>query len=224
MVDVMKKILLAVLLVFAAAVPAQANVFVWKDPKYKFTVSFPDTWMRQAINDDDLRLNILAPQGNDHAACRVYASHDGLFNDAPASAKANLEVSQFLFTDQALKMQLFGRPDVNMVQLDDKSEVAGLGRGSAVLAHAQYQKTYAGQIFPMRSIVLASQHYGDRIVMTCESLTSAYESWEPLFKGIIKSMDFPSAYSPNPNGLYRRFQDDGWVIFPKGHNEGATKY
>ena len=81
----MKRLLLAALVLFVSP-PAHAEVFVWKDPSYGIKVTFPDNWMRQANLDDDLRLHILAPQGMDHAACRLYANHDGLFMDAPASA------------------------------------------------------------------------------------------------------------------------------------------
>ena len=112
----MKKLaLLSAALIALVATSAKAEIFVWKDPQFDIKVTYPDNWMRQAQLDDDLRLFVLAPQGMDHAACRLYASHDGRFMDAPAYA--GQEVSGFVFSPAQVQKEMIMRPDTSAVQV-----------------------------------------------------------------------------------------------------------
>lgn len=195
-----------------APVLARAEIFVWKDPVYDIKVTYPDNWMRQAQLDDDLRLFILAPQGMDHAACRLYVKHDGRFMDAPAYG--GQQVSGYVFNQDAIRRAVFERPDTDMVQLTGYTTAGSLGSGAAVMAEVNFQKRWAGEVYPMHALVFATQYHGDNILMSCETLASAWPRWEAVMKGVFKSVSFPSAFTPEPNGLYRRFQDDGQVILP----------
>jgi hypothetical protein len=205
----------ALLVVFAllAFIPkAEAEVFVWQDPVYKIRATFPDNWMRQAQRDDDMRLSILGPQGADHAACRLYAVTDGLFADAPP--EANQDVSNFVFNTNSIKGELLKRGDVANVTVVEFTPVATLGHGAATLSYLDFQKSWAGGVYDMRAMMLASQYNGKRIIMSCEASAAAWAIWEPTLKSIIKSVDFPAAFTVWPNGHYRPFQNDGRVYFP----------
>lgn len=218
----MKKLaLLSAALLALVTSSAKAEIFVWKDPTYDIKVTYPDNWMRQAQLDDDMRLFILAPQGMDHAACRLYASHDGRFMDAPAYAGP--EVSGVVFTAAQVQKEMVMRPDTSGVQVVGYSNAASLGNGAAVMADVNFVKEWAGAKYPMHALVVASQYHGDHVLMSCETLASAWTSWESTMKAIFHSVSFPAAFAPEPNGLYRRFQDDGGVILPLNRRkDGAT--
>jgi hypothetical protein len=216
----MKRLLLTAAVLFAAIAPARAEVFVWTDPAYDIKVSFPDNWVRQGNFDDDERLSILAPQGLDHAACRLYVSDDGRFADAPPSA--NMEVSNFVFDGSQIQREVFARPDTNNVRLASYMTNAKLGRGAAVAAEVDFDKRWNNNIYPMHALVLASQYHGEHIVMSCETLASAWLKWDSVMKGIFKSVDFPSAWTIEPNSVYRRFQDDGGVILMQNRKSNAA--
>lgn len=208
----MKKLIILLAALMAFAPSANAEIFVWKDPVYDIKVTYPDNWMRQAQLDDDMRLFILAPQGMDHAACRLYVSHDGRFMDAPAYAIQ--EVSGFVFPPAQIQHEVVMRPDTSAVQVTGYTNGASLGSGAGVMANVNFVKEWAGARYPMTALVIASQYHGNRIVMSCETLANAWARWEPTMKAIMKSVAWPTAFAPEPNGLYRRFQDDGGVYLP----------
>lgn len=219
--EAMKKLAAALIALLAFAPAAHAEVFVWKDPQYDIKVSYPDNWMRQAQLDDDLRLFVLAGAGMDHAACRLYVKHDGRFMDMPASA--GQEVSSYVFDASAIQHEIYERPDTNMVQVSTFTNGASLGSAAAVMAQADFQKTWAGAVYPMHAMVVAAQYNGKHIFMSCETLASAWRYWEPVMQGIFKSVSFPAAYTPTPNGLYRPFQDEGGVYLPLNRRkDGVT--
>ncbi len=210
----MKKTLFVVFLFvsFSLAPAVRAEVFVWKDPEFKIRMTFPDNWMRQAQTDDNMRLFILAPQGTDHAACRLYASHDGRYMDAPAWAGS--AVSNMVFGQDAVRDEIIARPDTYDVNVASFSPTASLGRGAATLTEVGFTKKWAGNNYKMHGMVLATQYHGDHILMSCETLENAWAIWEPTIKSIFKSVDYAAAFTPEPNGMYRRFQDDGDVFLP----------
>lgn len=217
----MKKLitLAAALLAFIPAF-AHAEVFVWQDPIYHTQVTFPDNWMRQAQLDDDERLQILAPQGADHAACRLYTYHDGRFMDAPAYA--GTQVSSFVFDGNQIRQEFYNRPDATAVNVTSYNLNGSLGSSAAVMAMVDFQKTWVGKTWPMRAMIVASQYAGNHIFMSCETLASAWPKWEMLMRGIFQSITFEPAYATEPNGLYRRFQDDGGVILPLNRRNDAV--
>lgn len=217
----MKKLAAAFIAFLAFAPAAHAEVFVWKDPQYNIKVTYPDNWMRQAQLDDDLRLFVLAGGGMDHAACRLYVKHDGRFMDMPA--KSGQEISSYVFDASAIQHEIYERPDTNMVQVSSYTNGASLGSAAAVMAHVDFQKTWAGSIYPMRAQVLAAQYAGNHIFMSCEALANSWQQWEPVMQGIFKSVEFPAAFAPMPNGLYRPFHEEGGVYLPLNRRkDGVT--
>lgn len=221
----MKKLILSMglgllsLSTLAQTAPAMAETFVWTDPTFKVEAAFPDNWMRQANLDEDLRLFILAPQGADHAACRLYIKQDRRLMDAPANAQA--AVNQYIFPPEALQLEIFNRPDVNNVRIVNYQPNASLGKGAAVMATAEFTKTWAGQQFPMYAQIFASLYHGKNIVLSCETHAAGWGRWADIINGVVKSIDFPAAWTPTPNSAYRPFQDDGGVILPLNRKDNA---
>ena len=210
--------LLFVLMPYAA----KAEVFVWQDPAYKITVTFPDDWMRQAQEGDDMRLHILAPQGQDHAACRVMASDDNRFLYVPPQGA--LQVSQFVQDEMAMKGILANRLRYDDVRLVGYQNIGSLGKGPASVAVGQFYKKWNGDHVPMQSIVFGGYRQGLEAIFQCESMTSAWEKWHPLFMKMAASFDFPARTSPVKQGFYRDFMADGFVYFPVGNQQGVARY
>jgi len=216
------KYLFALFLIITA-MPTRAEVFVWQDPKYDITLTFPQTWMRQAKEGDDLRLHILAPQGTDHAACRVFAHQDNRFLYVPP--RAAVEVSAFIQDQESLRGLLAHRLHYTDVRLVGYQNIAALGKGPATMAMAQFRKEWNGDMIPMQAIVFGGYSQGLETVFQCEAMAKSWGKWQNLFTSMAASFDFPVRNARFKNGYYRDFMADGFVYFPVGRNAmGKARY
>lgn len=216
------KYILSIFLVLFSVAPVKADVFVWSDPKFDLTMSFPDDWMRQRQMADNMRLHVLAPQGADMAACRVFASDDGRFLYIPA--RGQMDVAQKLQDQKTLVSLIRDRLDNNKnVQLIGYQSIAGLGKGPATMALAQYTKTWNGKDYQMQSMQFGGYMNGLETVVHCESLAQAWGRWSPIFLNMVKSFDFPAQYGPKDTGHYRDFVADGFIYLPVGFRQANTK-
>ena len=177
---------------FLGSFPAKAEVFVWTDPEFGITLSFPETWMRQAQAPGDLKLHILAPQGMDLAACRVFASDDGRFLYVPP--RGQYQVSQLLQDSKTLSSLLQNRLGYSNVKLVGYQDIGGLGKGPATVAVAEYNKNWNGKDYAMKSIQFGGYIDGIETMFHCEALSQAWGRWVPLFMNMVKSFDFPAQY------------------------------
>lgn len=203
------------------ALPTKAEIFVWTDPTYNLTAAFPDNWMRQAQQADDLRLHVLAPQGQDHAACRILAKKDGRFLYVPASAQH--KVAAYVQDTKAAQALIDSRLGYNDVRLVGYQNIGSLGKGPATIAVAQYNKEWNGKRYPMQSIHFAGYMNGLETVFHCESVQQAFGRWHATFMNIVKSFDFSAQYASHKQGYYRDFTADGHVFFPAGYQQGTKK-
>jgi len=205
-------------------VPAQAEIYKWQDPKFKITLAFPDTWMRQAKEGDDLRLHILAPQGQDHAACRVMANHDNRFLYVPP--RASVEVAQKVQDQKALESVLANRLRYDNVRLVGYQNIGGLGKGPATVALGQFTKQWQGRNVPMQSVVFGGYSQGLETIFQCESMAQSWKKWYPTFMAMAQSFDFPVRNATFKQGYYRDFMADGFVYFPvgSGNAQGIVRY
>jgi hypothetical protein len=222
--DIMKYFFV-IMMSLCVAFPAAADVFTWKDPQFDITLTYPDDWMKQAKEGDDLRLHILAPQGQDHAACRVLARNDNRFLYVPP--QGGIQVAQFVQDQQALKNVLANRLRYDDVRLIGYQSIAGLGKGPATVAIAQFYKQWNGQNLPMQSVVFGGYVQGFETVFQCEALASAWGRWLPLFMNMASTFDFPVKTARLKNGQYRDFMADGFVYFPVGgsrRSQGTARY
>lgn len=210
------------LFLLVISTPVKAEVFVWQDPIHDITLTFPHDWMRQAKEGDDLRLHILAPQGRDLAACRVFANKDNRFLYVPPQGA--VEVAAFVQDEKALKGVLANRLHYNNVQLTGYQDISTLGKGPATLALAQFEKTWNGRTYPMQAIVFGGYSRGLETIFECESTAAAWGYWQPLFMGMASSFDFPVRSAILKNGYYRDFMADGFVYFPVGNKQGIARY
>lgn len=216
------KYLFAAILFLFVPFSANAEVFVWTDPTHDITVSFPDDWMRQAQTPDDLRLYVLAPQGKDHAACRIFASDDGRFLYVPP--RGQHEVAQFVQDANTLQALLANRMGYGNVRLIGYQSLGGLGKGPATVAMAQYTKNWADKDYDMQSMQFGGYMNGLKTVFHCEALAQSWGRWQPIFLNMVKSFNFPAQYGPVAQGYYRDFMADGNVFLPVGHKQGLVKY
>ena len=215
------KYLLALFLIIIT-LPVKAEVFVWQDPKFDIKLTFPHDWMRQAKEGDDLRLHILAPQGQDQAACRVFASNDNRFLYVPPQGA--VEVAAFVQDQKALQSVLANRLHYNNVRLIGYQNLAGLGKGPATIAIGQFNKTESGRTYPMQSIVFGGYSQGLETIFQCESTANAWGKWQPLFMSMASSFDYPVRNAIVKQGYYRDFMADGFVYFPVGNKQGVARY
>jgi len=213
---------LFVLFLVIASIPASASVFVWQDPKFDITLTFPDDWMRQAKEGEDLRFHILAPQGQNMAACRVFASNDNRFLYVPP--RGAIEVAAFIQDQKALQGILANRLHYDNVRLIGYQNIAGLGKGPATVALGQFNTTVNGRNYQMQSIVFGGYSQGLETVFQCESTQQGWDRWYPLFMGMASSFDYPLRNAPVKQGYYRDFMADGYVYFPVGNKQGLAKY
>jgi len=214
------KFLTAFFLIFIA-MPVHASVFTWQDPKYDITLTFPQDWMRQAQEGEDMRLHILAPQGQDMAACRVLASDDNRFLYVPPEGA--MQVAQFVQDQKALQGVLANRLRYNNVRLTGYQKIAGLGKGPATVAIGQFTKQWNGQTYSMQAIVFGGYMRGLETVFTCESTVQGWQKWYPVFMNMAASFDYPAKFSTHKHGQYRDFMADGFVYFPVGVGNATGK-
>jgi hypothetical protein len=213
------KYILSFVFAFFMITPVKADVFVWTDPQFDLTMSFPDDWMRQRQMADNLRLHVLAPQGADFASCRVFASDDGRFLYIPA--RGQIDVAQKLQDQNTLVSLIRDRMDDNKnVRLIGYQPIGGLGKGPATVALAQYSKTWNGKDYGMQSLQFAGYMNGLETVLHCESLAQSWGRWAPIFLNMVKSFDYPAQYGPKDNGYYRDFMADGYIYLPVGYKQG----
>jgi hypothetical protein len=203
---------------------AQASILSWKDPKFDITLTFPDDWMRQAQEGNDLRLHILAPQGQDHAACRVMANNDNRFLYVPPQGA--IQVTQFVQDQDALRGILANRLRYDNVRLIGYQSLGGLGKGPATIAIGQFTKSWNGQNIPMQSIVFGGYTHGLETIFQCESMAQSWTRWYPTFMTMASTFDFPAKGSSFKHGQYRDFMADGFVYFPfgTGNAKGLARY
>jgi len=217
---IMKYVIALILLLFP--VSTKAEVFVWTDPKLGIVMSFPDNWMRQTQTPDDLRLHVLAPQGLDHAACRVFASEDGKYLYVPPRGQHQVAAQE---QDAAILQSLLAdRMGYTNVRLTGYQDLAGLGKGPATAAVSTYTKTLNGREYAMQSIQFGGYYGGLKSVFHCEALEQAWGRWSPLFMNMVKSFTFPARYASHPQGYYRDFTADGHIFLPSGMRQGTARY
>ncbi len=213
------KFLSVLLLSLTFIMPANANVFVWEDPEHEITLAYPHDWMYQAIDrQEDIRLHILAPQGQDDASCRVIASNDNRFLYVPPEGFT--QVAQFVQDEEALEGLLAHYMHYENVRLKEYRDLATLGKGPATMAVAQYSKNQK----PMQAIIFGGYMRGMESYFFCESQVDKWDNWEATFMNLAANFDFPVRAAALKNGYYRDFMADGFVYFPVGNHQGVARY
>ncbi len=200
--SLLKFVLIAGLFCSSTFLNAQAEVFFIEDQNDRFSITFPDLWDRISDQKSDDKLTVAGQGVNDHAICRVRVRNDRRFIIYPSEFGSAIQ--KVAVSEDFWKNYLGDYDDVSVEAFKDES---GLGRGHASMVEASYI-TSQGATVRKRGIMFASLFYDQLYVLDCSSEASVYEKWRPAFLGIIKSVDFDPVMYDNPNGHYRRFQDD----------------
>lgn len=207
----------AALLLLGLCAPAQAEVFFWRDPVFKIGFVFPDDWRVQTNGDPDVRIEILAPQGQDFATCRIRAKDDGRFSMYPDIY--NQRVNSVVFDVAGLYQHWVDYDNVRMIH---RSDYAALGKASAVYAEATYTRDIPVRGLPMRSFVLATLYGHLNVMFECEAAAVNWGYWVPQFMNMARTVDFPLNQHNTLNGWYRRYQDDGYIVMPSDNARTGT--
>lgn len=190
---------------------ARADIFVWQDAKSGVSLSFPDTWEIVNNADADDVVRIAAPGREDEAGCRIRARSDRRFVIYPPRY------------DDSVQKVAYGRDfwshflteEYNDPTIEIFGEPAGLGRGYGSYALASYTVPGRDSDSSRRGISFVSLYRDTAYIAECSALKGAYEKWNPVFRSIIKSVDFRKAVHELPTGHYRNFlyETSFWDIF-----------
>ncbi len=193
---------IAVLAVIGVPFAAQAEVYKWRDPDVKLSITFPDDWHQLAGQQSGDVLTVAAPVENSFATCRMRVREDRRFMIYPrefAGAVQRTAVShdfweKYIGEFRAAELHLVG---------DD----AGLGNGFASWADISFISP-AGPKVQMRGFAYATTYNDHAYVFECSAEASVYDKFYHPFLSILKSVDMRAEYALTANGYYRDFQND----------------
>ncbi len=209
------------IVIFAAAMPARADHFVWRDVNTGLSLAFPDNWkvINNASNDDII--TIAAPSGNAHAQCRARALDDRRYLIYPPRFSADIQKTEF--SGNFWKYYLSEYNDGRVLSLRDG---AGLGRGFASYAVATYQNPYMGDGLGInrKALMFVSLYNDKAYVLECSCRRDAFEEWKPLFLSVAKSVDFMKTHNELMTGNYRNFLREPRIVFPSLNDDSSIIY
>ena len=179
---------------------AQADTFVYHDPDFDFSLSFPDTWRKQS---PETPINVFRVSANDpvaRATCRIEAQNDIRAAIYPEEYMA--DAVEFTITDRFWDIYNNEYGNVDVVMRRDGAQMDK--------AHAEVEVIhYDGKDGQrMSAMVLASFYADTRYVMHCEATQDTYQKYAPLFGSIMGSFTLKSKYHAVPTGFYRDFLSD----------------
>ncbi len=197
-----KSITLAAFLMTLAIPQAKADIFVWRDPDSKLTLSYPDTWRQVHNQKPDDVVTIAAPGDNDFATCRVRVSEDRRFVIYPRHFAGELQRVNYSRDFWENYVGEFSGAEINGVW-----DNAGLGDGFASFADVSFVSS-TGPKMQKRGLMFATVYNDKAYIAECSSETGSYANWYKPFLSFVKSVDFRDEYVANPNGEYRDFYSD----------------
>lgn len=190
---------------------ARADVVWWQDADTGLFLSWPDTWQPLTNADPDDVVTVAAPSAEDMARCRVRVRSDRRYTIYPA--RYEWAIQRVAYSKQFWYDYLEG--EYREATIRQFGEPAGLGRGFASYALADFTEPGPGGDALRRALMTASLYDGKAYIVECSSLAGAYGRWEPMFRSLIKSVDFKKTLHEIPSGHYRSFlQDDPWYPPP----------
>lgn len=213
------KLFLALTIMILAGLNANAETYRWIDPDFGIEMSFPDTWMRQHTSGERKRLHVMEETGADFAQCKVIAERDGRFEIYPANYLEDIvkrELDGQFWTEHLIN---YDNPRINYL-----AEEGGLGRGYATYIDFTYQQDVKGRPLPMRGLAYATIYHDMRVVVECVSVANRFEKWQPIFVGVVKSVDFDPKFHPQIHGEYRNVFRDYPVFIPQRGDMGVGGY
>lgn len=233
--NILSVLALSTLLVSGAA---KADRFVYHDPDYGYTLSYPDDWRLNVPDSGTERVRIAPMHGQDGVECSMSAVRDGRLTIYPERLMDDavpLTLDESFWAQNVL-------PDYPNHHVLKYHAPAGLGQGYAssvqiiwnnllvgspitvtdVLAPGETPEPIGMQGYDtvtddmvtsnpaetMRAAMVATIYDGNRYRFTCQSNAAVYEDWQPLFGSILSSVRFDERYAMVPSGYYRDFLSD----------------
>ncbi len=201
----------AATLLNAATARATSDAFVWKDAKYGYTFSFPDSWGIQTKETPDMRIRIAGPINADWATCSIQVKKDGRLQIYPKRLMTQA-------VDDTLN-QTFWRRQVgehdNAVIRDYVAPASLGGRGDATAIKETFEQNTGNGKINMFGEQIASIYGNMRYVASCSARIDQYDKYAPLFSSILASVQLSPRYAPFATGYYRDFLSDGQVSLPR---------
>jgi len=216
---IFKTLGLTALLLTAAIPPARADYAVWQDEKTGLSLSFPDTWKIVNNSADNDVLSIMAPAGRANAMCRVRQEDDRRFTIYPPDFSASIQkiATSKEFWNDYIQQYTHG----TLVEMYDG---AGLGRGFASYATADYQNDVPGPMMERRGMMFATIYNGSLYVLDCSSHRDAFTDLKKSFLSVAKSIDFKKVQNQLSIGHYRNFKEDPRIEFIDIKGKQAVTY
>ncbi len=202
----------AATLLGAVAARATSDAFVWKDSKYGYTFSFPDSWGIQTKDTPYTRIRIAGPVNSDWATCSIQVHKDGRLQIYPKRLMTQA-------VDDTLNRSFWER---QVAQHDDAvirdfiapASLGGRGDATAIretfvlnIGHGKRINMYGEQI--------ASIYGKMRYVFACSSKLDQFDKYAPLFGSIMESIQLSPRYAPFATGYYRDFLSDPQLALPR---------
>lgn len=187
---------------FAVMGAAQAEVYKWRDPDVKLSVTFPDDWHQLAGQQPDDVLTVAAPVENSFASCRMRIKEDRRFMIYPRDFAGAIQRTAVSHDFWEKYVGEFRAADLHLVGDD-----AGLGNGFASWADISFISP-AGPKVQMRGFAYATTYNDHAYVFECSAEASVYDKFYHPFLSILKSVDMRAEYPTTVNGYYRDFQND----------------
>ena len=216
----MTRILLTLAVLVLTITPAKADYFLWEDPKSGLTMTFPDTWERQQVRHTDEILRITAPSNNEFPTCAVKTMKDKRYTIFPADYGDAVQKTAVSIPFWQKYMASY-----DDYTLDRVFDGGGLGRWLASYAFGSYSMRDGTAMQSRQAIMFASLYYDTLFIVECSTINGAYDQWNPIFRSIIKSIDFKKAYHEHMTGNYANFLKEADKIFwAQTGPEGTASY
>lgn len=199
----MFRVIPAIAILLATAVPAKADYFAWADQKTGVELTYPDTW-KQLNNqqpDDVITLGVLS--GDDKATCRVRVNKDERYKIFPNRFDADIQKVSYSqpFWDEY--NATYSNVTTHMFR-----EVTGLGKGFGSMEVITYAMP-PDEMPDYRTGILFVGFYANKAyVAECSSTSQSYSKYHTQFLDFIKSIDFKKEVHELTVGNYRDFLND----------------
>lgn len=190
--------------------PAMADYFVWQDAKSGATLAYPDTWKMINNQKPDTRLTLVGPSQADRPTCTLRSREDKRFTVYPvwySNPVQRVAYSNTFWNDYL--------GDYDNVQLYGTRDEAGLGRAFASMAIASYQEPGQTDKNAFRSSQMwGGVYYDTAYILECSAASAAFNTWQPDFLSIAKSVDMRKVVHELATGDYRNFLTDSHLTHP----------
>lgn len=210
---------LTFMLCVGASMQARADYFVWQDVHTGVSFSFPDTWKVVSNKSADDVITVMPESGRAHASCRIRTRDDARYAIYPVHYSADIQKIAYNMDFWNNYLHEFTDYKVHNVQVG-----AGLGRGYAGYAVAEYESAVQGPYMRRRALMFASLYNDRAYILECSSHADAFAMYKKIFLSIAASMNFQKADHEIYTGHYRNYLADPRIEFKGDEGDNVIVY